>query len=335
MSGLNPGLSCFQGVVRIMSTAWTIAQARGDAAIGVMSVDVEEWFHAHRLHVPENEWGTLPSRMERSVEQLLSLFTETRTTATFFVLGWVARRNPDVVRRIHRAGHEIASHGFGHRVIAGQTREEFRADLRRSKALIEDVIGEGVHGYRAPGYSVTKATWWALAEIRDAGYRYDSSVYPVRAPHGRYGVSGVPFHPFEALPGLREYPLPAVSLWGLQLPAVTGGYLRIWPMPVHRLALRQYRRRGWPVVMNVHPWELDPGQPRRRTGRWLGRCLHYAGLPRTHARLADLLARGSFLSFRRWALAQEAAVHARPREWVGAMQSFPRTHAATAPSTAV
>jgi len=265
------------------------------SAVGAMTIDVEEWFHAHNLRVSEDEWTLLPSRVELEVDRLLMLLAETRTTATFFVLGWVAERSASLVRRIRAAGHEIASHGYLHRSILSQSPADFRADIRRGKTLLEDIVGSPVRGYRAPSYSITSATSWALTEIREAGFSYDSSIYPVRAPHGRYGIAGAPQHPFEAVAGLWEYPLPVVNLLGRFLPAATGAYLRIWPMAVHRLAVRQYQRRKQPLVINVHPWELDVDQPRRAVS-WRRRFLHYTRLSQTRDRLHDLLTRGRFTS---------------------------------------
>ncbi len=270
---------------------------------GAMTVDLEEWFHAHNLGVPEHEWEALPSRVEYGVNQLLTLLAETRTTATFFVLGWLAERRVELIRKISCAGHEIASHGYAHRPIREQTREEFQADIRRSKKQLENLIGGPIYGYRAPSYSITNDTWWALSEIRAAGFKYDSSIYPVRAPHGRYGIDGAPKHPFEPILGLREYPLPVVNILGKELPAATGAYLRLWPKAVHRLAQRQYRRRGAPLIINVHPWEFDPGQPRRATSFRNG-ILHYSRLGQTGQRLRDLLSRGKFTSIQQLQFAQ-------------------------------
>lgn len=275
------------------------AEAVLDKPVGAMTVDVEEWFHAHNLSIPSEAWETLPSRVEHGVNELLSLFSETKTTATFFVLGWVAQRQKGLIRRIRECGHEIACHGQAHRSIHEQSPVAFRADIRRAKSLLEDLTGRPARGYRAPNYSVTRATWWALEEIRAAGFAYDSSIYPVRAPHGRYGIVGMPKRPFEVLPGLWEYPLPVVRLLGKDWPAATGAYLRLFPMAVHRLALRQYRRRREPLVLNVHPWELDPHQP-RRAAPLPRRVLHYSRLAQTRERLRDLLERAAFTSIESW-----------------------------------
>lgn len=282
-------------VYRTMNSPFTNRPLAMNGPLGAMTVDVEEWFHAHNLGVPEDGWCDLPSRVEIGVSALLLLFAETRTKATFFVLGWVAERQPELVRRIRDAGHEIASHGHMHRVIQDQSVDEFRADIRRSKVLLEDLIGGPVRGYRAPSYSITRDTTWALSEIRQAGYTYDSSIYPVRAPHGRYGIPGAPKQRHEPIIGLHEYPLPIVNMLGVEFPAVTGAYLRLWPMAVHLLAMRQYHRRGAPLIINVHPWELDPDQPRRVTS-FRHRLLHYSRLHQTGDRLHDLLNRGTFTS---------------------------------------
>ena len=295
-----------------------------------MTVDVEEWFHAHNLQVPEDEWESLPSRVEYGVNELLKLFAETGTTATFFVLGWVAERNGALVRQIRAAGHEIASHGYAHRSILAQSPSDFRTDIRRAKALLEDIIGGPVRGYRAPSYSITSATSWALQEIRAAGFSYDSSIYPVRAPHGRYGIAGAPRHPFSVSDGLWEYPLPVVRLLGKDFPAATGAYLRIWPMAVHRLALRQYQRAGAPLIINTHPWELDSDQPRRAVPL-RHRLLHYTRLNQTRTRLLDLLTRGRFTSIAQLEALRGKQARRADVEWQGAAAKPSQRSAALPP----
>lgn len=255
---------------------------------GALTIDVEEWFHAHNLAVDPAEWNTLPSRIESQMAGLLELLDRAGVLATCFVLGWVARRHPRLVHALHAHGHEVACHGDAHVPIFKQAPATFAQDIRRAKDSLEDLIGAPVRGYRAPSYSITAETLWALDELEQAGFTYDSSIYPVRAPHGRYGMPGAPLGPHRIRPQLWEFPLPTVRLGGCRLPAATGAYLRLWPLGVTRLAFRQYRRLGLPVVVNVHPWELDPAQP-RRTVSWTKRMLHYSNLAGTRSRLVALL----------------------------------------------
>ena len=253
-----------------------------------MTFDVEEWFHAHNLEVPQDRWDDYPSRLDRPIDEILSLLDRYDTRATFFVLGWVASRHPSIVRRIQCAGHEIASHGHEHRPITDQSRAEFREDVRRSKAILEDQIGQSINGYRAPSYSLGPATEWAFDVLEELGFTYDSSVYPTRAPHGRYGWPQSPLRPYRIRPGLWEFPLPTLQLLGFRIPAATGAYLRLWPTGVTARAVRQNLRRSVPAVINMHPWELDPHQPRVRAS-WWHRTLHYTNLNTTRRKLIRLL----------------------------------------------
>ncbi len=277
--------------VRSQSALDSLGKQAG--TIGSLTIDVEEWFHAHNLAVDPSEWNSLPSRIESQMAGLLAWLDRAGIPATCFVLGWIARRHPRLVNSLHAHGHEIACHGDAHVPIFNQSRAEFAQDIRRAKASLEDMIGAPVHGYRAPSYSISPQTAWALDELQNAGFAYDSSVYPVRAPHRRYGVPGAPLGPHRVRPNLWEFPLPTVRLGPWRLPAATGAYLRLWPQGVTSLAFRQYRRLGLPVVVNVHPWELDPAQPRRAVS-WTKRILHYSNLAATRSRLVALF------PMRRW-----------------------------------
>lgn len=257
------------------------------------TVDVEPWFCAHNLNVLQSDWDTLPLRIDQPIEELLTLLDRFDTTATFFVLGWLAERRPAIVEAIQSAGHEIASHGFGHEPLTRLTVGDFIDDVRRSRQVLEDVTGGAIAGYRAPGYSIGPKTLWALDALEGLGFAYDSSVYPLRAPHGRYGLPGAPRHPYRIRPGMWEFPLPIWRALGRSIPACTGGYLRHWPMTVTQWAMRQNEHAGIPVIVNVHPWELDPEQPRVGAS-WFKRRLHYGGLHKTHDRLTRLLAAHRF-----------------------------------------
>lgn len=261
---------------------------RGLAGVAAMTFDVEEWFHARNLRIPRCRWPELPSRLERSVDRILALLDHYDTRATFFTLGWVAERLPTVVRRIHAAGHEIASHGFWHQPITEQTPIRFREDVRTSKVALEELTGEAVTGYRAPGYSIGPKTDWALDELEQVGFAYDSSIYPARAPHGRYGVPASPLRPHRVRPGLWEFPLPTWQVLGCRIPVATGAYLRLCPFAVTKRAINQNLRHAIPVVINLHPWELDADQP-RRPAPLFNRLLHYTNLHTTRRKLVRLL----------------------------------------------
>ncbi len=265
----------------------------------ILTFDLEAWFHAHNLSIPASDWDALPMRLATPVEQILELLALHETKATFFVLGWVARRLPELIRLIHCEGHEIASHGYDHVRVDGQKHRAFAADVAKSKRVLEDITSAPIFGYRAPSYSIGAQSLWALDVLCEEGFLYDSSVYPVRAPHGRYGLPGAPRNPYQMHNGLWEIPLPIVRLLGCRMPALTGGYLRHLPWWVNLLALKQYDRAGTPAVINVHPWEFDPAQP-RQPAPWRKRWLHYGRLHVTRYRLGQLLRRARFTTVLDW-----------------------------------
>jgi polysaccharide deacetylase family protein (PEP-CTERM system associated) len=262
------------------------------------TVDVEEYFQVVALspHIPRDAWSDIPSRLEPSIERLLRLLDEHDAGATFFTLGWIAERHPDLVRRIASAGHEIASHGHAHRRVTELSPARFRESVRRSKQTLEDVIGSRVAGYRAPSFSITRGTEWALEILAEEGYDYDSSLFP--AWRRGYGYRGAHRHPHALEVGERrllEFPPSTVRRLGTILPAAGGAYLRLLPLALVRSALRQAEREGHPGTLYIHPWELDPDQPR------LGvppatRLRHYGGLRRVEGRIQRLLKEFRFQS---------------------------------------
>ena len=268
-----------------------------NGAPSALTFDMEEWFHAHALNVPRSKWGAIPSRLERPVDDILALLDEHDTNATFFVLGWVASRSPWIVERIQAAGHEIASHGYWHQSVHRQSRADFRADVRYSKMVLEEIIGQTVLGYRAPSYSINSETDWVFDELESLGFTYDSSIYPARALHGGYGVPGASPVPHRVRPGLWEFPLPTLKLLGRRFPAATGAYLRLAPMFVTQWTLAQNRRRSIPVVINIHTWELDPYQPRWPVPPAVG-LRHYGNLRSTLGKLKRLLGAYRFAPLR-------------------------------------
>jgi polysaccharide deacetylase family protein (PEP-CTERM system associated) len=256
----------------------------------VFSVDVEEYFQVSAFDavVDRSTWQSMPTRVEAAVEVLLELLEQHQAVGTFFTLGWLAERHPALVRRIASAGHELASHGWSHRRVSAMTPTDFRDEVRRSKRCIEDIAGAEVTGFRAPSFSIGRAESWAFDVLIDEGYRYDSSVFPIRRPG--YGQPGAPSAPYViARPGgmLLELPLATLDVFGMRIPAAGGGYLRHFPLAVIRAALRARERHGG-AMFYVHPWELDPGQPRLRVPP-LTHFRHYTGLRRTRARIDSLL----------------------------------------------
>lgn len=262
------------------------------------SVDVEEYFQvsAFERSVPRNAWEQLPSRVERNVDLILDLLARHDAHGTFFTVGWVAKRHPWMVRRIVSAGHEIASHTFWHRRIVTQKPDEFRADVREARQVLEDITGRRVYGFRAPSFSIRPGMEWVFDVLLEEGHRYDSSMFPIRRPG--YGNPGVPTTPYlirRPAGDLLELPLATTAVLGLRLPAAGGGYLRQLPLSLVQRGLREHGRLGRPAMFYVHPWEFDPDQPRMNTG-WLTSVRHYRGLGRMRPRLERLLQEFRFTS---------------------------------------
>jgi polysaccharide deacetylase family protein (PEP-CTERM system associated) len=257
----------------------------------LFTVDVEEYFQVSAMepYVPRDQWGAMPSRVALGVRVILDLLAEHGAHGTFFVLGWIAERYPDLVREISQAGHEIASHGWGHERITELSRAAFRDSVRRSKSVLEAITDHPVLGYRAPSFSIVRGGEWALDVLLEEGYLYDSSLYPVR--RAGYGFSGGERDPhvLRRLMGtLREFP-PATLQWGRAvLPAGGGAYFRHLPYGVVERALRSAEDRRVPATFYIHPWEVDPDQPRLPVS-WRTRVRHYGGLRRTVPRLRRLL----------------------------------------------
>ena len=257
-----------------------------------MSVDVEDYFQVSAFDraVRREVWSAFLSRVSGNTGRLLDLFAREQVRATFFVLGWVAERFPGLVRTIASAGHEVGSHGYGHRLVYSQSPEEFREDIRRAKAAIESASGMPVVGYRAPSFSITRESLWAFDVLAEEGYLYDTSVYPVH--HDRYGIPDAPRRPYRVVRGsgeLWEVPGTTARVAGVNVPVGGGGYLRILPYAVTRWGFsRINRREGVPGVFYIHPWELDPDQPQIKGAGWR-RMRHYLGLSKTEKRLVRLL----------------------------------------------
>lgn len=278
-----------------------ITPRRASDTSHIFTVDVEEYFQVHAFEgwVDRGEWDYLPSRVELSTRKLLELLGSHGVHGTFFVLGWIAERHPELVREIAGAGHEVASHGWGHRRITELSREAFREDVARSKALLEDVTGEPVHGFRAPSFSLVPGTEWALDVMAEEGYRYDSSVFPIRRiGYGYPGACPVPHLVDGASGSLLELPLTTCDIAGVSLPAAGGAYFRHLPYALTRAGFRQMEEEDASGVFYLHSWEVDEHQPRLPVS-WFGRIRHYRGLGRMPGRLDRLLGDFTFTSVAR------------------------------------
>jgi len=261
------------------------------------TIDVEEYFQVAALepYVTRSDWDRLPSRVAPQMEQLLALLARHNAHATCFVVGWLAARQPDLIRTIARAGHEIASHGWDHARVTTLTPAQFRDSVRHSKQVLEEITGVPVAGFRAPSFSIVAGREWALDILLEEGYRYDSSLFPIRRPGYGYPMGQSDPHWIERAAGrLAEIPPATLRFAGLRLPAAGGGYFRLLPYGVVRAALRQCERRQVPGTFYIHPWEIDPDQPRIEVS-WLTRARHYGGLRGTVSRLERLLTEFRFV----------------------------------------
>jgi polysaccharide deacetylase family protein (PEP-CTERM system associated) len=276
---------------------------RAARPLNAFSVDVEDYFQVAALApaVPVESWPTRELRVEANTEVILKLCAEKGIRGTFFILGWVAEKAPHLVKRIAAAGHEIACHGYSHQLIYRQTQEVFRQETFRAKRFLEDTIGKAVTGYRAASFSITRDSLWALDTLIDAGFEYDSSVFPIR--HDRYGIPGASPEPGRIVaPSKRtlvEFPMSAAKFFGLQVPVSGGGYFRILPYWVTRAGLRQINdQAGRPFTFYLHPWEVDPGQPRVKNLSAFSRFRHYTNLHKCESRLRRVLGDFSFGTMR-------------------------------------
>lgn len=256
-----------------------------------MTVDVEDYFQvsAFEPFIRRSDWDRLPQRVERNTARILDLFGEAGIRATFFTLGWVAERHPELIRRMVAEGHEVASHGFEHTRVTNQGPEDFRADVRRTRALLEDIAGVPVSGYRAASYSIGRDNLWALDILQEEGYRYSSSIYPIN--HDLYGMPEAPRFAFRVNGGdFVEVPVTTLRLGARNLPCGGGGYFRLLPYRVSRWAMRRVNQDdGQPCVFYFHPWEIDPEQPRQPGLNARTRFRHYLNLRRMEHRLQRLL----------------------------------------------
>lgn len=297
---------------------------RAARQLNFLTVDVEEYFQASAFAglVPRQAWHHQPSRVQQNINKVLELLGEFDLHGTFFVLGWVAERYPSLVRQIQGAGHNLGCHSYAHQLIYRLSPEEFRADTRRAKAAIEDAVGASVHAYRAPSFSITSRSIWALEILLELGFTVDSSIFPTR--NHLYGIPNAPGQPFRIrIQGrdLMEFPLPALQVRGWGMPVTGGAYLRLLPYTFQLLGLNRMASRAEPVVLYFHPWELDPDQP--RLARALGlRFYHYARLDRTEVRLRRLFNAFSFEKLPESPLAATTVYTLTPADSPGSGKTF-------------
>ncbi len=283
--------------------------------INALSVDIEDWFHvgAFETVIDRADWDALESRVARNTDAVIALFGETDVKATFFTLGWVAQRDPALIRRIVEAGHEIASHGWDHKRVFSLTPAEFAEDLQRTRAALEDAAGCAVTGYRAPSFSIDHRTPWAHAVLAEQGYAYSSSIAPVN--HDHYGWPQAPRFAFRPLSGsdLVELPVTTARFARRTLAAGGGGFFRLLPYQFSRWAVRQVNRDHHPAIIYFHPWEIDPGQPRVANAPLKSKLRHYTKLDAMASKLRRLI--GDFAWDRVDAV---AAAQGRAPFWPGA-----------------
>lgn len=286
------------------------------------TVDVEDYFHvtAFSNAIDMGSWSERESRVQRNTHALLCLLEQRGVKGTFFVLGWVARRHPELVREIATQGHEIASHGMNHELVYHQSEAQFREEARSSKQLLEDIVQRPVIGYRAATYSITRRSLWALDVLAEEGYLYDSSVFPMR--HDKYGIPDartVP-HRINTLGGtsILEFPISVLKMGPLTLPVAGGGYFRLLPYPLTRWGLEKLNARGQQFVFYIHPWEIDPFQPRIDRASAFSKFRHYSNIDSCHHRLIKLLRDFSFSPLA--SVLQQNELLAPERAWAGTPQ---------------
>ncbi|WP_313954058.1 XrtA system polysaccharide deacetylase [Accumulibacter sp.] len=262
----------------------------GQPITNALTIDVEDYFQVSALapYIPRDQWDSRECRVERNVERILSMLDEQQTAATFFTLGWIAERYPHLVRRIVDGGHELASHGYGHQRASDLSEAEFAADVGSAKKLLEDISGQEVSGYRAPSFSIGEGNLWAFDCLERAGYRYSSSVYPIR--HDHYGMPDAPRFAHRVRAGLLELPVTTVRFFDRNWPASGGGYFRLLPYPLSRWLMRKVNELDrQPAIFYFHPWEIDAEQPRIPGISAKTRFRHYVNLQYTEGRLKRLL----------------------------------------------
>jgi len=255
--------------------------------LNALTIDVEEWYHVCGVEqsLPRSQWTSFESRVEMETHKMLKLLSDAQVKATFFILGYVADKVPQLIKEIDGEGHEIATHGFCHKLIYRQKKEEFEQDILRSIFLLEDLTGKKIIGHRAASFSVTKDTYWALDILSSCGIQYDCSIFPIHNP--RYGIPEAPQFPYEIRPGLMEFSPSTITIGGANLPFSGGPYFRIPPYAFTKMAIESINKQGKPAQIYIHPWEIDPDQPKLNI-RFDRRFTHYANIRSTAQKLKTL-----------------------------------------------
>lgn len=256
-----------------------------------LTIDVEDYYQVSAFEniISKKDWGTHPSRVVRNTRKILSLLSDKNIKATFFILGWIAENHPELVKEISDQGHEVGCHSYDHRLVYNLSPEEFREDTSKTKDILENITGKKVAGYRAPSYSITKRSLWALDILSELGFEYDSSIFPII--HDRYGIQDAPRFKY-ALPAqnMTEYPISTSIIWGRKIPVAGGGYFRLFPYWFTKMALNKINsKEGKPFIFYLHPWEIDPEQPKIKNISPLTRFRHYNNLDKTENRFKNLL----------------------------------------------
>ncbi len=254
--------------------------------INAISIDLEDWFCAYNLRIDINSWDKCEFRLLESTNKILKILDKHKVKATFFVLGWVAERAPELIREIEKQGHEIASHGYSHRLLTYMTPEEFDEDIKKSLDSINACVSLPVLGFRAPSFTITKKTLWAIEILKKHGIKYDSSIFPVGF-HPDYGIADSPLDIHEFM-GLIEVPLSVAEVMGKRIPCSGGGYFRLFPYFITKYLIKECNKQSRKVIFYLHPWEMDTGQP-RKSMPLLNRFRHYNNLGKTEKRLDRLL----------------------------------------------
>jgi len=273
--------------------------------LNALTIDVEDYFQveAFASRINYNEWDNYPCRIKQNTQKILDILDDYQIKATFFCLGWIAKRSPSLIKNIAQRGHEVASHGYAHQPVYKQSPDIFMQDIRKTKQILEDIIGQPVIGYRAPTYSITQKTLWALEILAEEGYKYDSSIFPIK--HDLYGIPNAPRFPFNVHTFTRsnvltckrsnvqtffEFPLTTLRILNINIPIAGGGYFRVFPYIFIKNALRHINlKEKQPFVFYLHPWELDPEQPRINHLPWRSRFRHYVNLRKTEGKFRKLL----------------------------------------------
>lgn len=264
------------------------------SVVHAMTVDVEDYFHVSAFYkvISQGDWDKWPTRVEENTLKLLDLFEQREIKCTFFVLGWVAERFPELIRKLSEQGHEIASHGYSHQLVYTQTPEVFREETKKSKDILEQITQQPILGYRAASYSITRKSLWALDILDELGFEWDSSIFPVH--HDNYGVPGSPTQPYtielENGNKITEFPLTSAKVMGMSIPAAGGGYFRQYPYALSRwLFERASVNQTRPLIFYLHPWEIDPDQPRVPNASLKSKFRHYTNLHRCYGRLERMI----------------------------------------------